>query len=326
MRWPTWREAMHDALYGAPDGFFRRERPADHFRTSVHTGDQFAQALVRLAREANLARVVDIGAGSGELLRQIDALTTGLELTGVELAPRPAGLPVHISWRSEPPATLEQTLVVANEWLDNVPLDVAEVADDGAPRLVHVSPLTGEETTGSPVSGGDAAWLEAWWPVTVAEPGERAEIGHTRDAAWADITSRAEESLCVAVDYFHVRDDRPPYGTLSAYRDGREVPLVPDGSRDITAHVALDSVAAAGEATGAASTVLTTQRTILRTLGITSQIPPRSLATTDPAAYVAALSQTSEAAELLAKSGLGGFGWLVQSFDRELPPCVRSCA
>src|SRR5919106_72572 len=32
MAWPTWRVAMEQALYG-PDGFFRRERPADHFRT-----------------------------------------------------------------------------------------------------------------------------------------------------------------------------------------------------------------------------------------------------------------------------------------------------
>lgn len=326
MCWPTWREAMQDALYGMPDGFFRRERPADHFRTSVHASTQFAAAIVRLAREADLVRVVDIGAGSGELLAQIDALTAGLELTGVEVAPRPAELPVHISWRGELPATLEHALVVANEWLDNVPLDIAEVGDDGAPRIVHVSPSTGEETAGSPVSGGDAAWLEAWWPVTAAEPGDRAEIGRTRDAAWAEVTGRARESLCVAVDYFHVRHDRPPYGTLNAYRHGHDVALVPDGSRDITAHVALDSVAAAGEAAGATSTVLTTQRTMLQALGVRASVPPHSLATTDPAAYVQALGQASEAAELLAKPSLGGFGWLIQSFGRDLPDSVRSAS
>lgn len=32
---PTWKQAWDAALYG-PDGFFRREAPAAHFRTSVH--------------------------------------------------------------------------------------------------------------------------------------------------------------------------------------------------------------------------------------------------------------------------------------------------
>lgn len=319
MDWPTWRQAMQDALYGRPDGFFRCERPADHFRTSVHAGAQFAQALIRLAREAGLARVVDIGAGSGELLGQMDALTTGLELTGVEIAPRPPGLAEHIAWRNDLPGSLDDTLVIANEWLDNVPLDIAEADDDGALRLVHVSPSTGEETTGPPVGGSDARWLDTWWPLTGTEPGERAEIGRTRDAAWADVTGRARGSVCVAVDYYHVRHDRPRYGTLSAYQHGRDVPLIPDGSRDITAHVALDSVAAAGEAAGATATVLATQRAMLRALGIRASIPPRGLATTDPVAYVAALGQASEAAELLSLPSLGGFGWLVQSVGRELP-------
>lgn len=319
MDWPTWREAMHDALYGEPGGFFRRERAADHFRTSIHASSQFAEALIRLAREAGVTRVIDIGAGSGELLRQIDARTTGLELTGVEVASRPDELPAHISWRQDLPAVLEDALVVANEWLDNVPLDVAQADADGRPRVVHVSPSTGEEATGSQLGIDDTAWLDAWWPVTGSEPGERVEIGRTRDAAWADVTRRARKSVCVAVDYYHVRDDRPPFGTLSAYQHGRDVPIVPDGSRDITAHVALDSVAAAGERAGATATVLASQRVVLQALGVRASLPPRSLATTDPEAYVAALSQASEAAELLSRTTLGGFGWLVQSVGRGLP-------
>ena len=77
---------------------------------------------------------------------------------------------------------------------------------------------------------------------------------------------------------------------------------MPDGSRDLTAHVALDSCAAM---TGAR---LLTQREALHALGISAALPDP----TDPA-YALLLEQASQARELLDPSGLGGFGWLVQT-------------
>ncbi len=44
----TFRAAWEDALYG-PDGFYRRNAPAAHFRTSVHASPLFATAVIRLA-------------------------------------------------------------------------------------------------------------------------------------------------------------------------------------------------------------------------------------------------------------------------------------
>jgi SAM-dependent MidA family methyltransferase len=87
---------------------------------------------------------------------------------------------------------------------------------------------------------------------------------------------------------------------------------VPDGSCDLTAHVALDACAAAGEAAGATGTVLTTQAEALRALGVAVARPTRELAVADPAGYLAALAHAGEAAELTDPAGLGGFGWLVQ--------------
>ena len=49
----TFRDAWQQALYG-PDGFYRRERPAAHFRTSVHASPLFGQALARLALELGI--------------------------------------------------------------------------------------------------------------------------------------------------------------------------------------------------------------------------------------------------------------------------------
>ncbi|MEV5280921.1 SAM-dependent methyltransferase [Streptomyces sp. NPDC051993] len=295
-------------MYG-PGGFYLRpEGPAGHFRTSVHASPLFARAVARLLTEiaAGLGPgpvdLVDVGAGRGELLTGVlAALPAGFPVRpyAVERAPRPAGLDERIVWRASVPRGV-RGLLFANEWLDNVPVEVAEVDPDGVTRLVLVRP-DGSETLGEPVSGADAAWLERWWPL--GEPGTRAEIGRPRDEAWASALAALDAGVAVAVDYAHTRRARPPFGSLSGFRGGREVAPVPDGSCDITAHVALDACAGvSGE--------LTSQREALSRLGVSATRPPLSLASSDPAAYVRALAAAGEAAELTARGGLGDFGWL----------------
>lgn len=115
----------------------------------------------------------------------------------------------------------------------------------------------------------------------------------------------------MAVDYAHVREARPPFGTLTGFRAGREVRPVPDGSCDLTAHVALDACAAAGAGAGPPPELLS-QREALRRLGVSGERPPLTLASADPAGYVRALASAGEAAELTARGGLGDFGWLMQ--------------
>ncbi|WP_346042442.1 SAM-dependent methyltransferase [Actinomadura chokoriensis] len=328
--WLTWRTAMQRALYGE-DGFYRRgERPAEHFRTSVHASPRFAAAIVRLLAEVDalLGRperldVVDIGAGSGRLLSNILAcapadLASRLVPTAVEIAPRPADVPSQIVWRPDLPRRITG-LAVANEWLDNVPLDVVESTPEGI-RTVLVDPSTGTERPGPSPSAEDHAWLERWWPLS--EPGDRAEIGHPRCNAWASVIGRLSRGLALAVDYSHSREARPVYGTLTGYRDGATVPAVPDGSCDVTAHVALDACTTAGERAGATSTLLTTQRDALRALGLSGARPPLALAHSDPRAYVAALCRAGEDAELTDPTGLGGFGWLTQTVSIPLPTAL----
>lgn len=301
--WLSWREAIDRALYG-PAGFYRRDLGARHFRTSVEASPRFAAALLALLPEAE--SVVDIGAGSGRLLTDLHRSgRTGL--IGVELGPRPAGLPAEIEWRDRLPETMSG-LVVANEWLDNVPVDIVELTADG-PKYVLVDPKTAEERLGDPPCAEDREWLDRWWPLSTV--GERAEVGRTRDEAWAEVIDRLERGVAVAADYAHRHGAR--FGSLAGYRDGHLVRPVPDGSCDITAHVALDACAAAGHRAGATGTVLTTQREALRALGITGQRPPLALAHADPTNYVRELGQASEEGELLDRDGLGGFGWLIQS-------------
>ncbi len=195
--WLTWRAATERALYGE-NGFYLRESPSRHFRTSVGASAVFAEAVLRelLAVDDLLGRppkvdLVDLGAGEGALAARVAALAPAelrarLRTTAVDLAPRPPGLPAEITWSPVPPDRI-RGLAIANEWLDNVPVDVAEQTPDG-PRLVLVDPETGEERLGDRPAAADLAWLARWWPLRKA--GERAEIGVPRDDAWAQVVVR----------------------------------------------------------------------------------------------------------------------------------------
>ncbi|MEV1153855.1 SAM-dependent methyltransferase [Micromonospora chokoriensis] len=344
--------------------------------------------------------VVDVGAGRGELLRALAGLAVGVsgepahsgrsgliplrsgspetltptaavrpslaervQFTAVEYAPRPDNLPVEINWTDEIPEGITG-LLIATEWLDNVPLDIAVHTADGW-RYMLVDPTSGAETVGDLVSPADHHWLTTWWshPTSQADtdpdptspdatsasesgfgaarpaqgssltarsrPGcpetphsNRAEIGRTRDEAWATAVGRINRGLAVAVDYGHLRDDRPVDGTLTGYRGGRQVPPVPDGSADVTAHVAMDSVASAGAAVARCAYSLVSQSEALRALGADGGRPPLSLAGSDPAGYVRALAAASAVAELTDPAGLGGHWWLRQPVGIPLGPAV----
>lgn len=344
MVWVTWRAAMQQALYGSRGFYARGEPPAAHFRTSVHASPRYAAAMLALLREidASLGHparldLVDIGAGRGELLSQMLAMARRIPaLPGpppgphpaahpslaericaraVEITPRPEGLDAQIRWSRSVPSRITG-LVIANEWLDTIPLDVAQLTSDG-PRLVLVNTATGDERPGPPASGGDRAWLGQWWPLRSL--GDRAEIGSARCAAWADVIGRLAAGLAVGVDYGHLQAGRPTPGTLAGYLDGRQARPIPDGSCDITAHVAMDACAAAGTRAGAAQTTLTTQRAALRALGLQGGRPSLGQASNDPRGYLAALCRATEEAELTDPSGLGGFSWLLQAVRVRLP-------
>ncbi|MET7703646.1 SAM-dependent methyltransferase [Streptomyces sp. NPDC005485] len=323
--WRGWREAAEEALYG-PSGFYRRpEGPAGHFRTSVHASPLFAGAVARLLCRVDAAlghpaalAFVDMAAGRGELVTGVLAelpadVASRVRAYAVERADRPRDLDHRIEWCAEPPKGITG-LLFANEWLDNVPLDVAEADAQGVARLVLVR-RDGTERLGEPVAGADGEWLRRWWPLADDGPGAReeaglregfrAEIGLPRDLAWAAAVAGLDRGLAVAADYAHRAGARPPFGTLTGFRAGRETAPVPDGSCDITAHVALDACRLPGGR-------VITQRHALRALGVSGARPSLSLASTDPTAYVRALAGAGAAAELTAPGGLGGFGWLLQ--------------
>ncbi len=224
---------------------------------------------------------------------------------------RPDGLDERIGWLRSPGgpdlpeqlADLDDALVIAHEWLDVVPCTIATVRGDGTLVEVLVDPETGDEYLGDPVGAEDRAWAEQHWPPTT--PGDRIEVGARRDAAWADLVSRVRSGLLVAVDYGHKKTARPSGGTLAAYRNGHQVSPVPDGTCDVTAHVAMDSLGAG----------LLQQRNVLRSLGVTGTLPDLVLSVSDPTGYVRALERASAEAQLIDPAGFGAFWWAVQNVD-----------
>lgn len=310
--WRSWQAAWQDALYG-PDGFYRRsEGPAGHFATSAQGipggGRLLAQAIVSLAATANCSRIVDIGAGRGELLREISAAAPQLELAGVDVVDRPAALPDAVSWLVSPggPALpgdlrgMTDTLVLAHEWLDVVPCPVVQY-DGAACRLVEVDEV-GAERLGASVDDADLEWLQRNWPVFA--PGARVELGSTRDAAYSSLRERIDSGLLVVVDYGHLHQDRPAGGTLTGYRDGSQCRPVPDGSTDITAHVAMDTLGA---------DEFLCQRELFDRLRLRPARPPLHLAHEEPAAYLSQLAACGTYAQLTSSGGLGDFWWAMSA-------------
>lgn len=355
-----WASAWADALYG-PAGFYvagpgAATGPGEHFRTSVHVGAVFHRALARLITEVDdrldrpaVLDVLDVGSGRGELLSGVLAalpppVASRVRPVAVEVRSRPAHLDPRIEWVADPaPQSLSRAyptgvdgVLLCHEWLDNLPCDVVEVDRHGVVRLVLVK-TDGTESLGPAlrdeagcrdygVDGPRARqWMARWWPVTL--PGARAEVGLTRDLAWAQLSATLRRGTALAVDYGHVRgsryDGRFDAGTLVGYTGGRQGPPVPDGQVDITAHVAMDACAAATSNPGRHAdsatedeVTLTRQRDSLSALGVCGRLPAAALAA-DPAAYAAALDVASQSAELRDPAGLGGFWWL--RLDRSRP-------
>ena len=327
--WVDWEAGWERALYGVAeidgvDGFYRRpEGPAGHFRTAAHAaGAELGTALARLAAEHGCGSIVDVGAGRGELLTALAgngrggggrggggaggggaggggvggaAGGAGLRLHGVDVVPRPPGLPETVGWSQGlaqlPDDALAGALVIGWELLDVVPMPILELDADKVPRRVLVEPGTGRERLGDPAGPAELDWVRRWWPIeAAAEEGDRIEVGAPRDRLWAALVARSAAAggrALLAVDYAHQRTGRPGLGSLTGFRSGHAVPPRPDGSMDLTAHVAIDAVAAAGQAAGATTSWLTEQHVALRALGVDN-------------------------AELLDRGGLGGFGWLFQ--------------
>ncbi|TWD15671.1 SAM-dependent MidA family methyltransferase [Marihabitans asiaticum] len=311
----SWARAWDEALYGA-GGFYRGSAgPAGHFATATHgvPGRALARTLANLASELGADGVVDLGAGRGELLEALREVGFAGALTGCDVVERPTSLSPGIGWVRSPGGArlpgveqvaqagavpLGRALVVAHEWLDVVPCTIAEVDPHGRLRTVEVDASSRERLGQEPVRA-EQEWAHRWWPER--DPGSRVEIGLARDEAWATMLERWRPLAAVAIDYGHTRESRPRHGTLTGYREGRAVPPVPDGSGDLTAHVAVDSLRQSTRLLG---------REAVRRWGPSSALPDPREASTDPSRYLQGLADAGATTSLTGHP-FGDFWWVI---------------
>lgn len=266
----SWRRAWEDSLTG-PASFYANNHPAQHFTTDVMQGAIAPIVLPRvrelLAARDGIVTVLDAGAGGGDLLTGLlgslsEAEQSRVHLLGLDLRDRPAGLDDRIGWESADIRQHELApvdgIIVAHELLDDIPCDWVEADADGQPRIVlvaddgstHLGPGL-DDVHGCRRVGVDAAslgaWLKRWWPTGRAFA--RCEPGIARDALWARLTNHVNSGYALAFDYGHLLPTRLrgdwDAGTIVGYRAGHVVSPALYGTCNITAHVAIDAVAAA---------------------------------------------------------------------------------
>lgn len=233
--------------------------PYRHFATDIAGSKEIVplvQELLAIAGDCpgGSLTVIDVGSGAGGLLTRLATAGTDARLVGIDLRGRPAGLDSGIEWITGDARQVAgdirgiRGVIVAHEFLDDIPCEVVETDEDGRLRRILVDPISRELLLGEFIDDpDDLAWLNEWWPVT--RPLMRAEIGRSRDVAWTAVTGMLDAGAALTIDYGHTRAERVAGtwdgGTLVGYREGRVVTPVADGSCNLTAHVAIDSVAAA---------------------------------------------------------------------------------
>jgi SAM-dependent MidA family methyltransferase len=256
---------------------------------------------------------VDVGAGSGRLLVDLAAIRPDLQLVGIDLRTRPIDLPEQVEWAQdlwdvrygcwtsgEAGTVFDQdgpVMIICCEWLDDLPCPVVARQADGW-REVIISD-DGMEQPGPRLESEELAWADRWWP-----GGERAEIGLTRDRAWAELVKLIKKrgGCALMIDYGHLRRRRPVTGSLAAYRDGRALEPVAVAGLNLTAHVAVDAVRAAGEAFGATTTFC----------GLQSEMVPELLQVETYPDPLVDLGRRSRLAALSSQYVWGSHWWLLQ--------------
>jgi len=315
------RDYMQIAMYAPGLGYYvagtRKFGAGGDFVTGPELTSLFGHALAvdvaATLAATNEREIVELGAGSGRLLVELAAIRPDLRLVGIDLRTRPTDLPEHVEWAQdlwdvrygcwtsgEAGTVLDQdepVMIICCEWLDDLPCPVVARQADGW-REVIISD-DGMEQPGPRLESEELAWADRWWP-----GGERAEIGLTRDRAWADLVKLIKKrgGCALMIDYGHLRRRRPITGSLAAYRDGRALEPVAVAGLNLTAHVAVDAVRAAGEAFGATTTFC----------GLQSEVVPELLQIETYPDPLVDLGRRSRLAALSSQYVWGSHWWLLQ--------------
>jgi SAM-dependent MidA family methyltransferase len=318
------------SLYHPDGGFFatgklRSERSGD-FLTSPEVSPLFGQTLGRCVeherdRIGEPFEVVEVGAGSGSLLRSLLA-TTDVAARAVEASPAAraslASLLPEDRVSSELPDHI-RGVVIANELIDNLPMALAQ----------RVGGVWRERWVGR--DGEGLAFVDAvprievleWLSANAGEVGEGGWVEAQLEAqAWlVDVLQRVEAGSVILIDYGDTAENLLPRrqdGTLRTYRAHHlgPHPLDAPGETDITADVNFTALLNAADVTGA-RVELHRQDEFLATFGLRDRLTELRLEELDAARSgddmerLRLRSMKTEAETLLHPRGLGDFRVLV---------------
>lgn len=320
---------MELALYGA-SGFFsssivRSERGGD-FLTSPEVSPLFGETLgsfveAERRRIGDPFRLVEVAGGSGSLLRPLLGSAGELETWAVEVSPPAIRALGGVVGPDRVVASLEalpggmRGVILANELLDNLPMAIAQLTDDGwRERWVGVED-GGLVFVDAPPRPSVVSWLERF-------------AGPVDEGGWVEVQlaacdwvgaalARLSAGALVLIDYGDTMENLAPRrrdGTLRTYRSHHLGPHPFDepGVTDITADVNVTAVAAAARAVGADVEVLR-QDDFLAGLGLRDRISDMrreelQLARAgDHMARLRLRTLRTEAETLLHPRGLGDF-------------------
>jgi SAM-dependent MidA family methyltransferase len=327
---------MELALYG-PGGFFSsetlRSQKSGDFLTSPEVSPLFGETIARFV-EVERERigepfiVVEVGAGSGSLLRPLLNAGTGempFEAWAVDVSPA-AGTALArvlqpdrvVRDLSEIPGPI-RGVVIANELIDNLPMAVAQLTDGGWRERWVGTDGDGLAFVDAPPRSDVKEWLDRFaGPV---ESGGWVEVQLQAQVWLQGALARIAAGSLLVIDYGDTAEDLAPRrrdGSLRTYRSHHlgPHPLDEPGATDITADVNFTALLAVAEAAGVDVT-LSRQDEFLARYGlrrVLSDLRARELELARGGAdleRLAVRSRRSEAETLMHPRGLGDFRVLV---------------
>ncbi len=321
-------EFMDAALYGA-GGFFAgnelRSVKAGDFLTSPEVSPFFGQMIGRFVEQererlGDPFRVVEVGAGSGSLIR---ALGIDVEAWAVEVSPGARAALRELLPRGRVVETMADAIgpgvVVANELLDNLPMAVAVRRGSGWSEH-RVAARDGELFT---VEDTARAEVGAWAEEFGGKVGEGGLVEvQLRAGQWLlEALRGVVRGTVMIIDYGGTTEElehRRVTGTLRTYRSHHlgPDPLLEPGSTDITADVNFSALLTVAAGAGA-EVELHRQDDFLAGLGlreVLSALRSQELVLARAGESLPRLklrSRRTEAETLLNPRGLGDFRVMV---------------
>ncbi len=316
------------ALY-SDGGFFStgplRSSAAGDFLTSPEVSPWFGRTLGRFLADRQPKTVVEVGAGSGSLMRTLLGELGDVEAWAVEASPMArdqlaqilADDRIHDSLAQVP--ILESGAIVANELIDNLPVAIAVRTEDGWNE--HFVGRLGDEFAFVVVTARDevAEWADRFGGDVPVDGVVEVQL---QAARWLrSAVAKLRSGTIVLIDYGGTAEELEPrrkIGTLRTYR-GHHLgpdPLLEPGDTDITVDVNFTALGAIARSLGA-TTELHRQDDFLAQSGlrsVVSDLRNRELELARAGDTMKQLELKSEriAAEtLLHPRGLGDFRVLV---------------